>query len=286
MNKCSNIILGSVQFGLNYGINNSRGIVPKNEVFDILDLSINSGINTIDTAALYGDSELVLGEYDNLNKFNIITKSSHKKKCKQAINESLEKLKLNNIYGYLVHDFNEFKNDISIWNDFEDLKTKKIVKKIGFSVYYPEDVEFLFKNNIKFDLIQFPYSILDQRFNSILPDIKNKKIETHARSSFLQGLVFKNIDDIKTTFPSAFENIKKLNLISKKTKIPISTLCINFLMLNKDIDSVVIGVDNINNMKNNIKSLNYDEEITLLLKDLYKLKLDDLNVLIPSKWSN
>ena len=74
MNK---IILGTVQMGLPYGVNNSLGKVSVNDSISILDKAHDSGVRILDTAKVYGDAHKVIGEFHNCfpeKKFNIITK--------------------------------------------------------------------------------------------------------------------------------------------------------------------------------------------------------------------
>ena len=67
------IILGSAQFGLNYGITNKKGKVSEQELVKILELAAESGITTIDTAPAYGSSEETLGKYcHSIGKFKFI----------------------------------------------------------------------------------------------------------------------------------------------------------------------------------------------------------------------
>ena len=71
------LVLGAVQFGLDYGISNTNGKIGEDQAFKILDFAWQSGINTLDTAASYGDSEQVIGKLSNRNKWNFITKIPH-----------------------------------------------------------------------------------------------------------------------------------------------------------------------------------------------------------------
>lgn len=54
--------LGGVQFGLDYGVTNANGKVSENEAIAIIRHAITEGIQYIDTAAAYGDSERVIGK--------------------------------------------------------------------------------------------------------------------------------------------------------------------------------------------------------------------------------
>ena len=75
LKKKNKLGLGTVQFGCNYGISNKNGMVELNEVKNILNTACESGIDTIDTAHLYGSSEEVLGQF-NLKNFKVVTKTA------------------------------------------------------------------------------------------------------------------------------------------------------------------------------------------------------------------
>ncbi|MCG8572052.1 MAG: aldo/keto reductase, partial [Spirochaetes bacterium] len=211
MNK---IGLGTAQFGLNYGINNSRGKIPTSEINEILLFAQKNGIDLLDTAYAYGESEKVIGQNNEIiNSFRIITKFPPKIKhpIKELFFESLTNLKRSTIYGYLIHDFQTYLSNKVILSILKELKSERKVAKIGFSLYYPDQLKYLFDNNLKIDIIQIPYNIFDRRFDDLLPLAKKEKIEVHIRSVFLQGLVFKDPKILNSHFDNFIPKLKKLN---------------------------------------------------------------------------
>ena len=161
------IALGTVQFGLDYGAYNIGGQVDFIEVKKIIDLSLAYGIDTIDTASTYGNSESVLGNIGIAN-FDIITKTSSLdngvKKVVDDFYNSLERLNVDKVNGLLIHDFNdvthpEFK---VLFKYLKDLKQQGKIDKVGFSTYIPSQVDFLL-DNFEFDLIQLPFNVFDNR---------------------------------------------------------------------------------------------------------------------------
>ena len=285
------IALGTAQFGLDYGINNKRGKITFSEVEKILKLAYENRINMLDTAFAYGNSENVIGsilERQNL-KFNIISKLPADILPQEVLsyfNQSLKRLKQKKLYGYLLHDFNTFKKNRKIWNILKDLKKTQKIKKIGFSLYYPSEIDFLFENEIDFDIVQIPYSIFDQRFEPYFSKLKKRKIEIHVRSVFLQGLYFKNPKELSSHFNSIKEKINIIKTISISMNISIASICINFALINKNIDKLVIGVDNSQNLIANIKSLQDFDQVTSFYKDLIRLAINDENIILPFKWNN
>ncbi len=282
------LVLGTAQFGLNYGISNQRGKIPQKEIFKILKYAVKNKIDFLDTAYSYGDSEKIIGEFIKVNKtsFNIISKlpKCNSKAVKGFFFKSLARLKQDKIYGYLVHDFKSFLKDNTCWNVLEKLKKERKIKKIGFSLYYPSELKYLLKNNIDFDIIQIPYNIFDQRFTSYFSQLKKRKIEIYIRSVFLQGLVFKNPNKLEKKFIKIKDKLTSLRLISEKLNIPISAVCLNFTILNSYIDKVLIGVDSIDNLKENIKALKYKDRIKNIYSKVFSLKEDDKEAILPINW--
>lgn len=285
----SKICLGTVQFGLDYGINNKRGKIPKTEVFQILDYALANGIDTLDTAFNYGDSEKVIGEYIKKSgrSFKIISKlpKSTPAKVDKLLNQTLINLGINSLYGYLFHDFNSIKKNSKLLDKLLKIKTTGKISKIGFSIYYPTEIEYLLDNNIEFDIIQIPYNIFDQRFADYFPILKKKNIEIYARSVYLQGLLFKKPEDLAGIFKKIKPQILLLNELAQNLKLNLSSICLNFVLLNKNIDKVIIGVDNLFNLKENLASLKDVEKVKSIYIKLLGLKVNDEKITVPLNWN-
>jgi aryl-alcohol dehydrogenase-like predicted oxidoreductase len=286
------LCLGTVQFGLDYGIANRRGKIPKEEIFEILEYARKVGIDILDTAYSYGESERVIGEFieNNKSNFKIISKlptldgNTHEW-IEKIIFDSLSKLKIKSIYGYLVHKFEDFLRNYTLWDVLESLKERKIIKKIGFSIYKTNELEMIFNRNISFDILQIPYSIFDRRFENFFPILKEKSIKIYVRSVFLQGLAFLKLDDLHDSLPKAKDYIKTLQNLSMEKEIPINALCLNFALLNTYIDKIVIGVDSLEHLKQNIEDLDFIEKVKEIYNDLDFLRIKDEDIILPYKWN-
>ena len=280
------LCLGSAQFGLNYGVNNLRGKIPEEEVFDILNYAVNNGIEFIDTAYDYGDSEKVIGRFirssDKGKQLKVVSKLPKRENVYEILTETLNNLGIKKLYGYLVHNFDFFLRNPDIWQIFLKLKNEGKVEKIGFSLYYPE--EYYKIENFKFDVLQIPFNIFDQRFSNLLALFKKKGIEVYARSVFLQGLVFKNPNELCGKFSKLKEKLFYINSLSEKFKIPLSAIFLNFVVINENIDKVVIGVDNLANLKTNIDNLKFQNIIRKLYPQLLELKEIDEDIVVPTRW--
>ena len=280
--------LGTVQFGMDYGINNTRGKVLKEEAFEILKVAWNNGIDMLDTSALYGESEYVIGQFlkENNVPFKIISKlpPCDADDIETRLCESLKKLDRDRLFGYLVHHFDFFRENRHIWDFLQKAKLQKKVDKLGFSLYYPQEVEYLIRENVEFDMVQVPFSVFDQRFSGVLKVLREMNVEIHVRSVFLQGLVFKNALTMHGIFENFKDKLSSLHSISQDIGIPISALCLNFAVLNEYIDKVIIGIDSLSNLQENINALKYQDRVGDVYNSLLDLKEDNEKIILPFNW--
>ncbi|MEQ8189547.1 MAG: aldo/keto reductase [Candidatus Eremiobacterota bacterium] len=285
MNK---LVLGTVQFGLNYGINNFRGALPEKEVFEILKWASQHDINTLDTSYAYGESECVIGRYIKKNEayFKIISKLPRHtfKDSHEVLKNSLNNLNIHSLYGYLIHHFDFFLEKPQVWEEINQIKADGKIEKIGFSLYYPAELEYLLEKNISFDILQIPYSIFDQRFSSYFFKLKEMNVEIYVRSVFLQGLIFKELKKLSQRFFKIKPNLDIINRLSFELNIPVSAIYLNFAMLNPSIDGVVIGVDSKEHLIENIVNIKEMKKINQIYDTLKELREDDENIVLPVNW--
>lgn len=286
-----NLIIGTAQFGLDYGINNLAGQIKFPEAKRILNYAKNCGIDTLDTAQAYGASEKVLGTLIGGEKcFKIITKISPDVKTRLALRKSLRQsfklLKQSRVSTCYFHSFNSFKKNPRLLDELVELKQDGYIDKIGFSLYHPSELEYLIKNNLSPDIIQIPYSVFDTRFEKSLEKAKKRKIEVHARSVYLQGLVFKDPDQLENDFKEVKKSLIKLRNISAEAKLSIGAICLNFVYLNPKIDKIVIGVDSLAQLKENVEDLSRrnQNKVKKILKKLQKLSVVSEREILPINW--
>jgi aryl-alcohol dehydrogenase-like predicted oxidoreductase len=250
------IAIGTAQFGMDYGLSNQYGKSEKNEVSKILQYANQKGINVIDTSPSYGDSELVLGKVINDYEFSMVTKTPifsdstisnfHSKKLNKSFYKSLSSLGTGNIYGLLIHSCDDLLKPGGelLFKEMEKLKSTGKLEKIGVSVYNSSQIE-LVLNRYNIDLIQLPINIFDQQLfvDGWLKKLKNKGIEIHARSVFLQGLLLMNSADIPQYFSPILDKIEILSKAAKNLSISKLELALNYVNGISEIDKIVIGVN-------------------------------------------
>jgi aryl-alcohol dehydrogenase-like predicted oxidoreductase len=279
------IALGTVQWGLDYGIANTHGI-PSDEVLNsIFALANKAGINMFDTAAQYGEAEKRVGQFSNL-EHKIVTKIGNlsTNKClNQQLDNSFNHLQRQNIYGCLFHNGDELINNTDLWRELLVYKEEGRINKIGYSLYEPQELFDLLEAGLHPDIVQLPYSILDRKFEPYFDLLKKKGVEIHVRSVFLQGLYFKNPEQLSDKLSILKSVLSELQNISKQNNLDISELCLDFIRQNCKIDYAVIGVESEDQLRevSQVKNCNLNWGIILETLDSYNIKKELLN---PSNW--
>ncbi len=285
------IALGSAQFGLDYGINNKTGKIPREDVYKILDSLMENKIEFIDTAQAYGESENILGSYirENNSSFKIISKiqdCAHDK-VEILIRKTIERLAVKNLYGLLLHSFDTYTKNPSTYKKVISAKSDGLIEKAGFSLYYPNQLIKILDDNIEFDLVQIPYNLFDRRFEKYFHVLKERNVEIHVRSVFLQGLFFMQPGDLPQNLKEFSDQLLLLKEYSAKLGITIYELALLFVISNPLIDKSVIGIDNVYHLEDIIKVLNDNQKLEYVNSQktfLSKLEIGNETILIPSNW--
>lgn len=283
------ICLGTAQFGMDYGIANSRGQMPRDSVFKVLEYASIAGIDTLDTAYEYGDSEEIIGGYlkNSNNKFKIISKmpkvNSSMDDPVSYFQKSLKRLKQDKIYGCLMRD-SEIARYEELYKKLLVIKKDGLIEKIGLSLYTTDSLDRVLKLDLPVDILQAPYNIFDRRFERYFPALKARGIDIYTRSVFLQGLFFLGKKRVAKDFSAASFAISRLCAVSAECGIPVAALCLSFVMLNNNIDNVIIGVDSLAQFKENLDSLKYVNRVRQLEDSLKALEIEKEEIILPYKW--
>lgn len=280
------LALGTAQFGLDYGLSNKTGKVALDEASSLIEYARNNGITLLDTAFAYGDSEKILGAI-GADDWLVVTKLPSIKELnrsvKSAVQESLNRLKLEKIYAILLHRPEDLIGVYGkqLYQDLYQLKQEGSIKKIGLSIYSPVILDKIIPN-YDIDIIQAPFNILDKRLleSGWLPKLKKINVEVHVRSIFLQGLLLMNLQERPVTF-NKWNNIwsewDRYVANSSKTR---AELCLQWALSFEDIDKIIIGIDSKTQLEYLLDF--YSEECDL--PDL-NLKCNDDLLLDPFNWN-
>ena len=285
------IILGTVQFGLKYGINNFSEQMTQRDVFQILNIAKANKINTLDTAAAYGLSELRIGKYIKKNKedpnFIVITKFDLKARLSpiESLDQSLLNLNLNSVEIIMFHNYDDFKTlSKSDLNELLKLKGLKF-QKLGISLYNNEEVELVLNLDL-FDVVQIPFNCLDNANlrGETLQRLKSKNIETHTRSVFLQGLFFMDRNKIESKLMPLRKYLYYFDEVANNYKIEKGVLALQYVLSKTYIDRVLIGVDSIHQINQNISMIE-SELPSCIFEEIDKIFVNEINLLNPAMWN-
>jgi aryl-alcohol dehydrogenase-like predicted oxidoreductase len=268
--------LGTVQFGLSYGISNTSGQTPSSEVEHILNFAKKSGITLLDSAAAYGNAEEVLGNKETTG-FKLVSKfrpAVEGRTVEDQLKKSLTDLKRPSIYAYLAHSPQALLESPEEWDRLKMLKEQGKTTKIGYSLNAPWELEELLELEYIPDLVQLPYNYFDRRFESKLGKLKNLGCEVHSRSAFFQGLFFVDPEGLD----AFFDPIKPdLSALQKHPSFSAGSL-LKFVIGNEQIDKVIIGVETVQQLKDTLNDIKTAEDLPQMTKAI------DPTILIPSNW--
>ena len=288
----SKISLGTVQFGIDYGVNSVDGQVRPEEVKKILSYAHSKNIDLLDAAPAYGNSEKILGRV-NVSNFKVVTKTRHfdgleidnndVKLLNNDFHHSLKDLKQDSVYGVLIHNADDlFKPGAEkLFDQLQELKQAEKIVKIGVSVYDHSQLQSIL-DNFDIDLVQLPFNILDRRMidRGMLAKLREKDIEVHARSIFLQGLLLMSEQNRPDKFNRwsilwkvwcEWLNDNQITALEATTRYAISI---------PEISKVLVGVDNMDQLKEIVA---VSSGVLPNIPD--ELYTDDVNLLNPSNWS-
>ncbi len=283
MNK---LCIGTVQFGLNYGINNQFGIPDHSAINQILNFAYDKNISFLDTANVYGDAQIKIGKQHH-ERFNIIGKFPNVNTIQEfefEFQKTLSQLRSESIYAYLAHNADNLIAKPELWNNLQELKVKSKIKKIGFSLYNPEQLITLLSLNLVPDLVQLPYSLLDRKFEPYFEQLRSLGAEIHVRSVFLQGLYFMNPLNLPEKLKGLKQELLQLYSICKEFQIDMSFLALNYIFSNKNIDKVVIGIDNISQLEKNYELVTTFKNNSNLIAEVNKITVNQKALLNPANW--
>jgi len=286
------LALGTVQFGLDYGVSNQAGKVILNEAKAILKACEEFGIRSIDTALDYGDSEKVLGNIGVTN-FLVTTKLSNldtgndseiSQLVRNQVKQSFLNLNCQHLHAVLVHNSRNLlspKGQI-IWKSLEDLKTQVNISKIGVSIYDPSELSNLEELGIYPEVVQVPYNVFDQKIyqSGWLQKLVDRGAEVHARSVFLQGLLLQEEKLRDRYFDRWSDKFNQFRYLFEKSGCTALEFSLKFALANPLFTKIIVGVQSVEQLQDiACVSTQLDNKIKAC-----HLACEDLDLIRPQNW--
>lgn len=291
MKSINKLGLGTVQWGLPYGLANKNGIVAPETVAAILAASRHQGIKVLDTASLYGHAETALGA-NPLETFHVISKTprfatsniteEHANQLIQVFQQSLRRLSCPEIYGLLIHHAPDLlvPGGEKLVSAMMELKGKGVVEKLGVSVYDGEQLDAVLKV-FKPDIVQLPVSVFDQRMlsNGQLERLHKEGVEIHARSVFLQGLLLMPLDKIPAYFDPIRPLLVRWHANAKAQGMTLVQAALSFVRDLPYVGTVLVGVEDMGQFQTCLEDFSIEASF-----DASNLACNDPMFVNPALW--
>lgn len=291
MKSNTQIALGTAQLGMRYGVNNKVGQPSKEDAFAILDAAFAGGVDTFDTASTYGSSEEILGEWckgrNLLNRVRIISKckpsATTADAVRKEITESLARLKMNHLDGYLLHSPEHLSNEHVI-EGLHAIQKEGLATHVGVSVYTPDEA--LRALELGLEYIQVPYNVFDRRLDKtdFFEKAAKASVTVFARSPFLQGLLIMEPSQIPLHLSEARPLVERFQEVAKKYDLSPTEAALLFVRLRSKAAYVVLGAETPQQVEENLSfsipanAKEYVEEIESAFPDVPEA------IVNPSLW--
>ena len=243
------IVLGGAQLGLPYGILNGGETLSREEVARILDTAVDHGIDSIDTAIAYGQSESIIGETSQ-NRFNIISKlpplpvdiSNVSEWVHSQVQGSLSRLKCTSLEALLLHRPQDLTGaqGAELYAAIGSLMAEKMIHRFGVSIYSPDDLEGII-GTFDIQVVQAPLNVFDRRILGITNHLSALNIEVHVRSVFLQGVLIANPINRPQRFEPWSEHFALFDEWVRSSGVSAMACCLGFALQQPSIAKLVIG---------------------------------------------
>lgn len=283
------LAMGTVQFGLPYGVANTSGQVPQKTARAMVQFARTSGIDTIDTAIGYGESELALGTI-GMEGLNVVSKLpplpvSITNVHEWALNEtkaSLVRLGVSQLHGLLLHRSADLSGPqgAALYRAMCELQQAGKVRKIGVSIYSPTELD-VHDSAYAFNIIQAPLNLVDRRLVSSgwLKRLKAQGCEVHVRSAFLQGLLLMRRNDIPAKFARWNTLWDRWHTWLKQHDEDAVRTCLAYPLSFPEIDRVVVGAIDVTQLRQIAVAA-----VQIHASHLPGLACEEENLINPAKW--
>jgi aryl-alcohol dehydrogenase-like predicted oxidoreductase len=297
--QLSRLMLGTVQLGLPYGIANRSGQPPYREACHILACAYEGGVNCLDTAAVYGTSEEVLGralaELGIADKMTIVSKVHHMAQglnaataaaiVEESVVQSLKRLRLEMLPICLFHIEENFAYAEALLR----LKERGLVRRIGASVMTPAATSAIIDTG-QAEALQIPTSVLDRRFShphgGIIRRATDQGMAIFIRSIYLQGLLLMPEEDLPLELAAVLPVRRRLVALAAAAGMTLSELAARYVLSLDGVTCAVVGIETEAQMRQNL-AMFAKGPLDAELRRAAEAAVPDLpeGILMPSLWS-
>lgn len=291
------LALGTVQFGIPYGLKRPQSPVPSSEVTKILSLAWDSGIDLLDTAADYGDAESVIAALRPTQaRFRIVSKAPAMRPAGTTqtdvdrviaqVRESLTRLQVERLDALLVHHAPDLLGEggAALHRGLSHLQSDGLIGRIGISVYDSATMRRVI-DEFRIDVVQLPLNVLDQRFvqDGSLDMLSTRRVETHVRSAFLQGVLLTDPDRLPVRFEGLRTHLAGFHADASRAGLSRAAAALGFLRHIPSVGRIVIGVESVADLQENLRAFD-DVALRSPALDYGRYAIDDRAMTDPRQW--
>ena len=298
----SQMTLGTVQLGMNYGICGQTEQPEKTYAFSVLDCAVESGIHTLDTANNYGVSEKVIGEW-------LASRGDGRRPCvvtqigpfdhsgPEALRADIlrqaltcrKTLGLPALDILMSHNYTDYASDPeTVGRTFRELKEEGIAHLIGISAYSEDDYRQIAASG--FDCVQIPLNVFDWRQieNGGVGALAQSGMKIFVRSVFLQGLIFMKPEELDPKMAFCQPYLERYQALCRSLGLSAPELALSFILSVPGVTSVVLGCQTVEQVRNNAALLRSVRTLTAEEMQLLRNSFSDIDprVVDPRKWFN
>lgn len=294
--------LGTVQLGMDYGINNSQGKPSLEKSLDILNTALKLGVNSLDTSVGYGDSEQVIGEWlrslspaawplvtTKVDRLDTSSRAALQRSLRDSVALSLSRLGLERIPLLMVHSFEQYAQAPEmVGRAFEELRNDGLIERWGISAYSRHDYQMLADSGA--DAVQVPQNILDWRQINCggWDALARSGKMIFVRSVFLQGLLFMDPDHLPEQMRFAAPVLARFGSFCREFSMEPAVLAASFVLSLPGVHSLVLGCEEREQVEANAALIDKAQPLTRSQMDQLREAFEhvDVHVTDPGTWFN
>jgi len=295
--RVSRIGLGTVQFGMDYGFTKA---FTQGRVDEILSCCEARGVNLLDTARGYGDSECKIGSYllrHPGSRFVLCTKLEKigrdaaanegmlRESIRRSIGESLDALGLASLPLLMLHQTDLFLIDSDrFWDAVEGLREEGLFECFGVSVYEVEDAESVLEAKRRVGFFQVPFNVFDRRFKRLAARMKDSGKLMLGRSVFLKGILTAGEAQVPAWLSAVRPHLARFQEVAARAGLSPAALALLFVLGSDCIDAAVLGVASVEELERDIETLARLGDVATTLRELGDLEVSDHSLCDPRRW--
>ena len=297
--QVSEISLGTVELGMDYGIpvQGEQRRPSEADAARTLNCALDLGINLIDTAQAYEESEAIIGRAlkSRRNEYILATKISSlswegytskklQEQVEASITESLRALQTDIIDLLYIHNATP-----ELIQCGEIVEIMQRAREAGYAHFigtttYGEAAPLAVLEDGHFDCIQVAYNLLDRQFEErVLPLAKTNDIGVVIRSVLLKGALTYRYAHLPEELRELRETVNKVNSLCSAQNSSLPELAYRFVLAHPAVSTALVGTGRVHELEEIVSLAGRDPLPLELLSDIREISVspDQLN---PGTW--